>query len=270
MRNVKRRSRNKQTVLKAVAGCFSLRSAWDVLVVLLLLGVAGYVSHYVQNHPVGIGIPAWPQIRHVEVDGDLHPSEREAFKKIVTAHVSRGFFRIPMDQLEQEIAELPWIYRAQVRRSWPNSLEIMVHMQDPVARWGKSGLMNGYGELFFPESVESYVTLPMLYGDEVRAAELARVFEDSVQRLGSLGLQLQGLFEDDRQSKRLVLSNGVILVVGHGDVGKKITRFITAYEQYLSSHIRQVQKIDLRYTNGLAVEWRDPQLVGSIETEHAL
>ena len=268
MRNTKQKIRNKQTALRMLTGCFSLRSAWDVLLIVLLLGVAGYFSHYFQNHLVGI--LSWPQIRQVNVDGHLRPAEHKAFKEIVTTHVSKGFFRISMATLEQELEDLPWIYRAQVHRSWPNTLEIMVQGQDPVARWGRSGLVNTYGELFFPESMEGYSTLPMLYGDEARAAELTLAFDNSVQRLEPLGLQLQGLFEDERQSKRLVLSNGIILVVGNGDVSMKIARFVVAYEQYLSSHVRQVKKIDLRYTNGMAVEWKDPQLAGNVEQESTL
>ena len=42
-------------------------------------------------------------------------------------------------------------------------------------------------------------------------------------------------------------------------MSKKIKRFITAYEQYLATNIKKVKKIDLRYTNGLAIEWKSPQ-----------
>jgi len=130
--------------------------------------------------------------------------------------------------------------------------------------------MNVYGELFFPDPTELYTSLPTLYGEELRSKELASVFENSVSQLKPLGLQLHGLFEDERQSKRLVLSNGLVLAIGDGDVTEKIARFITAYEQYLSPHLAEVKKIDLRYTNGLAVEWRNPQLAHNLKVDHNL
>ncbi len=265
---IKRKARNKGTAPKAVTEYFSVRGAWDVLVIILLLGIVVYFSYYVRNNHVWISV--WPQIRQVKIDGNVRPADHEAFKEIVVANVAKGFFHIPMDQLEQELTELPWVHHAKVRRIWPNTLAIRVHEQNPIARWGKAGLMNAYGEPFFPESIEPYTALPMLYGEETRAKELAGIFENSLRRLEPLGLQLQGLFENERQSKHLVLSNGMILVIGNGNVGRKIKWFITAYEQYLSSHIRQVKKIDLRYTNGLAVEWKDPQLAGNFELERNL
>ena len=268
MFGIKRKNQDKGTAPKAVTGYFSLRDVWDVLMIVLLLGIVVYFSHHVRNSHTGISV--WPQIRQVKVEGDLHPADYEAFKEVVVAHVAKGFFRIPMDQLEQELAGLPWVYHAKARRYWPDTLVIMVHGQNPIARWGKEKLMNAYGELFSPESIEPHTALPMLYGKETRAKELASVFENSLRRLEPLGLQLQGLFEDERQSKHMVLSNGIILVIGNGNVSKKITRFITAYKQYLSSHMRQVKKIDLRYTNGLAVEWKDPQLAGNFELERKL
>ena len=43
--------------------------------------------------------------------------------------------------------------------------------------------MNAYGDLFFPTDVDAYQHLPMLYGEEVRAKDLARTFENSMQQL---------------------------------------------------------------------------------------
>ena len=69
------------------------------------------------------------------------------------------------------------------------------------------------------------------------------------------------MFEDERQSKHLVLSDGLVISIGDGDVSEKINRFITAYEQYLATKITEIKKVDLRYTNGLAIEWKSPHVL---------
>ena len=61
-----------------------------------------------------------------------------------------------------------------------------------------------------------------------------------------------------------------MLALGDGEVAEKISRFITAYEQYLSPYLSEVEKLDLRYTNGLAVEWNNPHLANNIEMESNL
>jgi len=246
---------------------FSLRDVWDILVAVILLGIAVYCVQYVRSNPV---ISTWPQIEYVKVNGKLHATNHEEFENIVRTRVARGFFHIPMHELEQRLAELPWVRHAMVRRVWPHTLKITVYEGTPVARWGNTGLMDAYGELFFPQSVEPYAFLPILFGEQTRIKELARIFKNSMKQLRPLGLKPHGLFEDRRQSKHLVLSNGLILAIGDGDVNKKIARFIIAYEQYLSSRLAEVKKIDLRYTNGLAIEWKNPQLVNNLILESSL
>lgn len=266
--NVKRKRRNSRVKQKAAKRLFSLRDAWDVMVIVLLLSIVVYFSHYVRNNHASVYL--WPPIKYVNINGHVNTASHKDLKNIINKRVAGGFFRVPMDQLEQELAEIPWVYRATVQRFWPHTLTVKIYEEVPIARWGDSGLMNAYGELFFPDTTESYASLPMLYGERIRAKKLANAFEKSMIQLKPLGLQLRGLFEDERQSKHLVLSNGLVLAIGDGDLTKKIVRFIAAYEQYLAPYLVEVKKIDLRYTNGLAVEWKNPKLVNNLEMERNL
>lgn len=265
---MKRKRYNKRLKSKTARVQFSLRDTWDVLAIIILLTVIVYFSHYVRNNHLSVTV--WPQIKSVKVDGTLELINRMSFKDVIQKHIAGGFFYVQMSQLEQELSSLPWVYRATVQRLWPNTLKVKVIEQNPIARWGDSGLMNAYGEVFYPSNTESYTSFPMLFGEEVRAKDLAGVFENSLRQLQPLGLQLRGLFEDERQSKHIVLSNGLVLAIGDGNVSEKIGRFISAYEQYLSPYLSKVEKIDLRYTNGLAVEWKNPQLANNIELERNL
>ena len=210
---------------------------------------------------------AWPAIENVKVTGVLDTVDHEALKDIIRTHSMGGFLRLQMDQLENELEKLPWVHQVSVQRYWPDALSVNVLQHSPIARWGDAGLMNTYGDLFFPNDIKPYQALPMLYGEEVRAKDLARTFEISMQQLNPLGLQLRGLFEDERQSKHLVLADGLVISIGDGDVTEKIARFITAYEQYLAENLNEVKKIDLRYTNGLAIEWKSPQFAQNLEME---
>ena len=183
---------------KTATRYFSLRDTWDVIVIVILLSIVVYFSYYVKNNHITVS--AWPPIKHVKVNQTLHATNNGNFEKIIRKRIAGGFFRVPMDQLEKELVQLPWVHRASVQRLWPNTLTVKIYEQDPIARWGDSGLMNVYGELFFPDSTELYTSLPTLHGEELRSKDLASVFEDSVSQLKPLGLQLHGLFEDERQS----------------------------------------------------------------------
>ena len=265
---MKRKRYYKRVKQKNVQIHFSLRDAWEVIAVVFLLSVIVYTSHYVKNNHLQVAI--WPQIKSVKITGKLDTASRPKFESIIQRHIAGGFFRVQMSKLEQDLSALPWVYQATVQRLWPSTLKVKVVEQSPIARWGDSGLMNTYGEIFYPRSTESYMSLPMLYGEDGRAKYLAAIFEISLKQLQPLGLTLRGLFENERQSKHLVLSNGLVLAIGDGDVSEKISRFITAYEQYLSPYLSEVEKLDLRYTNGLAVEWNNPQFANNLEMESNL
>lgn len=245
--------RRKKTTVQS----FSKRDAWDVIVVAMLLTIIVYFSAYVRNNHFAVA--AWPAIENVSISGSIDAVDREALMAVVRTYSAGGFLRLKMDELESALEKLTWVHHASVQRYWPDTLSVNVIQHNPIARWGDKGLMNAYGDLFFPHSIDAYQTLPMLHGDEVRAKELAQTFESSMQQLKLLGLKLRGLFEDERQSKHLVLSNGLVISIGDGNVSDKINRFATAYKQYLAENLNEVKKIDLRYTNGLAVEWKSPQ-----------
>jgi len=262
-RKLKRRTNAKRK--KTTVQSFSKRDAWDVIVVVILLAIIVYFSTYVRNNHFAVA--AWPAIEFVNINGVFDAVDHKAFKEVIRDHIADGFLHVKMDQLERELEKLTWVRHASVQRYWPNTLHIKVMQHSPIARWGDSGLMNSYGDLFFPNDIEAYQALPMLYGEEVRAKELALTFENSMQQLKPLGLKLRGLFEDGRQSKHLVLSDGLIVSIGDGDVADKIQRFITAYKQYLAENFKKVKKVDLRYTNGLAVEWKSPQYAQNLEME---
>lgn len=259
-RNIKRRSAASRN--RVAVQLLSKRDAWDVIVVVMLLIIIVYFSDYVRNNHLAIA--AWPVIENVNVSGYIDAVDHGALKDIIRTHSAGGFLHVHMEQLEQELEKLAWVRQASVKRNWPDTLNVKILQHTPIARWGDMGLMNTYGDLFFPNDIEVYQSLPMLYGEEVRAKELARTFENSMQQLKPLGLHLRGMFEDERQSKHLVLSDGLVISIGDGDVSKKIKRFITAYEQYLTENLNEVKKVDLRYTNGLAVEWKSPQFAQNL------
>lgn len=261
-----KRNKNKRRVSKnSISRGFTWRDAWDVLIISLLLSTIVYVVNYTKHYQSNFY--SWPEIKSVVVKGDLKLVNKNELKDIIGKHISGGFFRVPIEQLEHELASLPWVYQASVYRYWPNTLSIKITQQQPIARWGDLGLMNAYGDLFFPRSTEAYDSLPMLYGEPSRAKQLAKIFEKTLVEIKPLGMQLRALFEDERQSKHLVLSNGLVIAIGEGDVIKKITRFVIAYQQYLSPQISEVKKVDLRYTNGLAVEWKNSQLAINLDLE---
>jgi cell division protein FtsQ len=72
-------------------------------------------------------------------------------------------------------------------------------------------------------------------------------------------MQLVSLSQDYRGAWNAELSNGVILVFGRGKLVEKIQRLFVVYDKQLYQYMSRAKKIDLRYRNGIAVQWHQSQ-----------
>ena len=75
-----------------------------------------------------------------------------------------------------------------------------------------------------------------------------------------LGLRITDITVNDRRAMRLTLSNGVQLFMGRvrdtSDSSTEMARVVHAYKATLAPQIDRIQFVDLRYTNGVAVRWK--------------
>jgi cell division protein FtsQ len=53
------------------------------------------------------------------------------------------------------------------------------------------------------------------------------------------------------------LDNGLQLGLGRQHTARRLLRFVRVYPRALEPRLEAIDSIDLRYTNGLAVRWRD-------------
>jgi hypothetical protein len=68
---------------------------------------------------------------------------------------------------------------------------------------------------------------------------------------------LTSLSMDERGSWRLVLGTGQEIRLGRRDIDERLYRFFDVVAPALAPDLARVEYVDLRYTNGFAVGWRD-------------
>jgi cell division protein FtsQ len=64
------------------------------------------------------------------------------------------------------------------------------------------------------------------------------------------------LSENARRAFRLRLDNGIEVVVGREWDMQRMARMVAVYRHVLVNKAADVERIDLRYTNGFAVAWK--------------
>ena len=54
----------------------------------------------------------------------------------------------------------------------------------------------------------------------------------------------------------VVLRDGFSVVLGAEDLGERLNRFLAVYSNDLAERFSEVEAVDARYHNGIAVSWR--------------
>lgn len=197
-------------------------------------------------------------IRSVQIEGEFLHLTTEQLQAAVADRVTGGFFTVNVHAVMQAAKTLPWVETASVRRIWPDAIRLAVTEQVPLARWGEAELINKRGERFAPAPDSFPPDLPSITGpDGLERAVVSGYYEMS-KVLAPVGLRVNTLVQDPRRSWRLLLDNGIELKLGREDAYQRLLRFVRLYPRELAPQAEAIQAVDMRYTNGFAVSWKQP------------
>jgi cell division protein FtsQ len=254
------------------------RPGWIVFMVGML--ITGLIVLFVTDRVFN---PNKFLIDEIEVHGSFNHVDGEQVKKIVETAINGNFFSVSLHRLESEIKKIPWVYSVSLRRKWPSTIAVDVVEVQPVARWGDDKWLNFTGDLVDRQmeyGTKENTDLPLLFGPEGELDIIWKAFQQWSGRFASNGLTLNELVLDhtglwnlklslgalalnseqirNRSNENTDLSKQVTMVVDRGNAFPRIQRFIAALNQELIVQFPDMKSIDLRYPNGFAIGWLDP------------
>lgn len=202
-------------------------------------------------------------IARISVQGDLAYVSQEAVQRRIAPFIEASFFRVDLASMREELERMPWIAHAEVRRVWPDRIEVRLEEQLPIARWGDEALLNNQGQAFAPQELNNYQHLPQLSGPTRAQTKVMQQYQMLSQLLRPMGFTVAGLQLRERGSWFLsAIENAsgqrIDILLGRDHVVEKMRRFAAIYERELMDKSANIARIDLRYANGLAVAWREP------------
>jgi len=215
-----------------------------VLVVTLMFGVQWFSDPY--RFPLSV----------VKVTGDFRFLQKQQLQAAVAPHVQGGFFTVDVVAVRSAAESLPWVYKASVQRIWPATLHLRLEEQQPIAHWGEQGFLNRFGEPFFPEQAGVTADLPWLAGPEGQELRVLENYQRIEKVLARIGVRTARLELDNRRAWHLQLASGVQLKLGRADAWKRLQRFVVAYPSVFAGRLAELQRVDLRYSNGFSVYWQ--------------
>jgi len=227
--------------------------AWIVAVALVALPVVAVVNGWV-------AAGQFP-LRTLRVQGQLQRVDETMLRAAVLPHASRGFFAVRPDRIQAAVAALPWVERVEVRKHWPDVLELRISEHRPLARWGAGRLLSEQGR-FFPSNVPKVPRgLPLLKGPDARVADVVGVYNQAREALANAG-GVREVLLDRRGSWAIVLNDRTRIVLGRSDPDTRLERFAPLLPRLVAQHPGQrLALADLRYTNGFSLTWADLPIV---------
>jgi len=201
-------------------------------------------------------------VSRVVVNGEFRNVVKQSIREEVRPYLADGFIFLDLQGIREQLLARPWIYEVVVSRQWPDQIVIAVTEQTPIARWGDSGFLNHRGVVFESKTVVVVSEqLPRLHGPPGSSGKVVGHYSEWRKLLQQKKLDIYQLKLAENGAWSALIGAGEVghrvpVALGSGDVMAKMRRFINAYDSLLSENFADVDRIDIRYNNGLAIAWR--------------
>ena len=226
-----------------------------------LIGVALTMFGFTGTQAL-LNSPFFP-MREVTVLGELTHTTRDELESATRGRVAGNFFAADLAAIRGGLEQLPWVRRVDVRRVWPDRIEVSLEEHVALARWGDVALVNKFGERF---GAQSDAQLPIFAGPANTEGEVTRRYRRYSELVAPLGSALERVILTPRFAWQLRLASGLSIELGRdlaNDTAEaRLVRFVAAYPQTLARIARRHEYVDLRYPNGFSLRVTDIDRAG--------
>ncbi|MCJ8146843.1 cell division protein FtsQ/DivIB [Acinetobacter sp. A3.8] len=200
------------------------------------------------------------EIDHVDVVGVSAPAQ-QALIQHIKADTASGYFTTDLEQIRDHALGLSWVDRVVVSRAWPNAIVLRVTPRHAVARWGTGRYLSDDGVVFKPVQGFDHRNLPLLHGPNSQSRMMMTKYRDINQMFSPMNMRLKELYLTERMTWFMQFDNGMRLIVDQDQTMGKLQRLSEIAKTDLGLVWDNIAGIDLRYRNGLAVQWKNAQPV---------
>ena len=237
----------------------SLNAAANGLLVLVMLACLAAGVWWLAQRPMFT-------LRAIRIENiaaaDLNHVNALTLRSGVLGRIKGNFFTANLDTVRLAFESAPWVRRATVRREWPNRLVVALEEHEALGTWGEDGrLLSTRGDVFTANLAEAEEDheLPAFSGPEGSEKEVHDRYAQLRAWFAPLGLAPAALALSGRYAWTVKLDNGMSVALGRetsrSTLQERVARLAGIYPQ-LASRLQDIDTIDMRYPNGLALSAR--------------
>lgn len=169
---------------------------------------------------------------------------------------NRSAWRCRTRVLAQHQHQAPWIQHVASRRLGWRTTGWITQEHEAVATWYRGGVFVAEG-VWLPLAHEATSHVPVLEGPESFKMQIWKDWQ-RLQTFWSPHLPAVERVEVNRRGAWvLCLADGVQVLLGSDQHEARVQRFVKSYGRVVTRHARGFAYVDLRYTEGMALGWRN-------------
>lgn len=207
-------------------------------------------------------------VRAVRFEGEFRHVTQTELEAAVLDSVRASFLRVDLDAVKAKVERVPWVQSASVRRGWPRDVYVQFTEQQLLARWNADAFVNQAMQAVRVPGGEAAADAPQLEGPEGSQWQVFERHQMLNALLAPAGLKLKRLTLTPRRTWRLELDNGPTLVLDRDDIERKVERFAQSWPALKHEGAREaraIHQVDLRYSNGFAVQFKAGRSSGTAQ-----
>ncbi|HJF27010.1 cell division protein FtsQ/DivIB [Acinetobacter bohemicus] len=222
---------------------------WVFLLVALVVLACGIFGLYnVMTHA---------ETAELKVAGTRSAAEERQVMQHIAPLMTENYFSSDLEKIRDQALELSWVDRVVVSRAWPDAIRVRVMPHHAIARWGTGRLLSDSGIIFSEVTPKNYSELPLLHGPSTHANTMMRRYNEINQLFLPQGIRLKELYLTERMTWFMQFDSGLRVIVDKDQTMSKLQRLSQLAQSDLKPVWSRISAIDLRYRNGLAIQWKN-------------
>lgn len=198
-------------------------------------------------------------IQELKIKGKFRYLEPVDVDAILRTQELGNFFSVELDSLKSKVEEMEWVESADIRRQWPNALNVSIVEHQPAMRWGDDKWVSTSGSIIALPNNIGGVNVITLNGDEAQSKHILLQATRWKKEFANDGLELRKTKLSSSQAWTLRLyyaefDSEFDLLLGSEDVAERLARFKVLFNEQLKFSEYALTRVDARYPDGLAVK----------------
>lgn len=225
-----------------------LRFISSTLAMILVVLSPYLVWQYLETHDVF-------QIQRVVIHSNAKYLVGERKEKLINELLGQNIVSYDVENFRNTLSQNPWVKNIEVKRRWPDEIELMIDERKPIAIWNDLYLIEEDGSIFEPELMPSSSLINLVGNTDQKEKVLEGMIKIEAA-INAVGLKVDKIILDYRGSWTIVLENNVELYLGASFFEERLKRFVSHYPSSIQSKMDSIIAVDFRYDRGYALKWK--------------